>query len=321
MSRSVFRARDDSQGTAILAIVLPVTTAAAELGETGDGRALQPRALIVTVYGLYAREAGGWLSVAALIRLMADLEVDEPAVRSSISRLKRRGILEATPVDGVAGYALSDEARAILDEGDRRIFERPRARLSDGWLLAVFSVPETERQKRHMLRSRLTWLGFGTASAGVWIAPGHLDAETREVLQRYGLDPYVDLFRADYLAFGDVREQVGRWWDFAALREMYDEFLTTYGPVLARWRRRRSVDPVAAFGDYVRALTAWRRLPFLDPGLAGEVLPDNWPGVRAAELFDDLRTRLADPAHAHVERVRGRRTPAARRVPRRPTGG
>ena len=104
---------------------------------------LQPRQLIVTLYGLYAREHGGWLSVAAVVRLMADLGVDEAAVRSSISRLKRRGLLDARRVDGVAGYALSDLARQILAEGDARIFGRRRAEESDGWLLVVFSVPES----------------------------------------------------------------------------------------------------------------------------------------------------------------------------------
>jgi len=77
-------------------------------------RAIRPRALIVTVYGLYAREVGGWLSVQSLIKLMSALGVDEPAVRSSISRLKRRGLLLAEKVDGAAGYALSDRARARI---------------------------------------------------------------------------------------------------------------------------------------------------------------------------------------------------------------
>src|SRR3954453_1371178 len=126
------------------------------------GGAFRPRALIVTTYGLYARDASGWLSVSTLIRLMAEVSVEEPAVRSSISRLKRRGILEARTIDGTAGYALSTSARAILDDGDRRIFERPRAAPGEGWLLAVFSVPESERHRRHALRSRLSWLGFGT---------------------------------------------------------------------------------------------------------------------------------------------------------------
>ncbi|MBA3308665.1 MAG: hypothetical protein H0U28_01200, partial [Nocardioidaceae bacterium] len=64
-----------------------------------------PQQLIVTVYGLYAREQG-WFSVSSLIKLLAELEVDEPAVRSSVSRLKRSGILAAERVDGVAGYGL-----------------------------------------------------------------------------------------------------------------------------------------------------------------------------------------------------------------------
>jgi phenylacetic acid degradation operon negative regulatory protein len=275
----------------------------------------QPRALIVTIYGLYARNqagrSGGWLSVASLIRLMAGLGADQAAVRSSISRLKQREILEPLRLGGVAGYALSRRGSEILAEGDRRIFERPRARMSGGWLLAVFSVPEQERGRRHALRSRLSWLGFGTVSAGVWIAPGHLAGETRDMLARYGLSGYVDLFRADYLAFGDVRAQVGRWWDLDRLERLYQEFLDDSGPVLERWRGRRARaagapgDGAAAFADYVLALTAWRRLPFLDPGLPAELLPADWHGLRAARTFAALRARLAAPARAYAVAVTG----------------
>lgn len=270
-----------------------------------QGRGQQPRPLIVTTYGLYAREAGGWLSVGSLIRLMAEVGVEEPAVRSSISRLKRRGILLAEKVDGVAGYALSDYAREILREGDHRIFERPRAHPDDGWLMAVFSVPESERDKRHLLRSRLTWLGFGTVSSGVWIAPGHLESEARDVLERVGLAEYVDLFRAEHVGFGALREQVAAWWDLEALEAMYEEFVAAYGPVLVRWRRRRRADDAAAFADYVRVLTHWRRLPYLDPGLAPDLLPERWRGAEAADIFFELQKRLAPDAHRHVEAVVG----------------
>ncbi|HEY3750861.1 MAG TPA: PaaX family transcriptional regulator C-terminal domain-containing protein [Pseudonocardiaceae bacterium] len=271
-------------------------------GERGRGH--QPRALIVTVYGLYAREHGGWLGVASLIRLLAEAGVDEPSVRSSISRLKRRGILVAERIDGVAGYALSAQARAILDEGDRRIFERRRATPDEGWVLAVFSVPETERDKRHQLRSRLSWLGFGTVSAGVWIAPAHLFGEARDALDRDGLAAYVDLFTAQYRAFADVRGQVPRWWDLDRLQALYQDFLADHGRLLTRYRRQRRIDDRQAFADYVRALTAWRRLPYSDPGLAPELLPRGWQGVRAAETFFELRRLLDEPAHRFVESVR-----------------
>lgn len=273
-----------------------------------DQRAEQPRSLIVTIYGLYAREAGGWISVASLIRLLAELDVDEPAVRSSISRLKRRGILEAQRQGGAAGYALSGRAREVLSEGDHRIFRRPAARVEDGWLLAVFSVPESERQKRHMLRSRLASLGFGTAAAGVWVAPAHLYDDTRRTLERLELTEYVDLFRSDYLAFGDLRESVALWWDLDALRDLYDDFLGEHGPVLAAWRRRRTADDARAFADYVRALTQWRRLPYLDPGLPAELLPRTWHGAQAADLFFSLQDRLAAPAARHVTAVSAARS-------------
>jgi phenylacetic acid degradation operon negative regulatory protein len=270
-----------------------------------QGRPAQPRALIVTIYGLYARDADGWLSIASLIRLMASLGVPEPAVRSSISRLKQRGLLLPQRRHALAGYGLSPRGRDVLAEDDQRIFDRPAASSADGWLLAVFSVPEDQRSKRHALRSRLSWLGFGTVSSGVWIAPGQLAARTRDTLQRDGLAEYVSLFTAGYLAFGDVAEQVGRWWDLARLEQLYQAFLDTAGPVLGQWQDGNAAGSEQAFADYVRVLTWWRRLPFLDPGLPAELLPAGWHGARAAELFDAIRSRLAAPAADFVAGIIG----------------
>ena len=285
-----------------------------------DPLAAQPRALIVTIYGLYGREVGGWLSIAALIRLLAELGVEEPAVRSAISRLKQRGLVEPRRVEGAAGYGLSDRGRKILEQGDRRIFRRPAgaARGSGDWLLAVFSVPEQERARRHALRTRLAWLGFGTVASGVWIAPAQLAAEAEDVLAADGLAGYVSLFTAGYLAFGDVASKVGQWWDLGRLEELYQAFTAAAGPVRDRWQAGAGPTDQAgaaawaagrqqgaAFADYVRVVTAWRRLPFLDPGLPPELLPPGWHGATAAELFLDLHNRLASAARQHVLAVAG----------------
>jgi phenylacetic acid degradation operon negative regulatory protein len=262
-----------------------------------------PRSLIVTVYGLYAREVGSWLSIASLIKLLAECGVDAPAVRSAISRLKKRGLLVPARIDGVAGYALSEEAHRILREGDRRIFERRRASLGDGWVLAVFSVPESERDRRHQLRSRLSWLGFGAVGSGVWIAPAHLLDSTRDALAHSGLDGYVNLFRADHLGPGDIACQIQGWWDLDRLRGLYDEFLRTHAPVLSRYRATPGAGPAGAFADLVSALTDWRRLPYSDPGLPPEALPPDWAAARAADTFFELYDRLATPARHFAESI------------------
>ena len=49
----------------------------------------------MTFFGAFLRRLGGWIAVADLIALMADVDLDEQAVRSAVSRLKRRGVIAA----------------------------------------------------------------------------------------------------------------------------------------------------------------------------------------------------------------------------------
>ncbi len=264
-----------------------------------------PGSLILTYYGAYGRRAGGGsVPVAALIRLLGALGVDAPSVRSAVSRLKRRGLLVAERAGSrSAGYALSEDARQLLRDGDRRIYDRPRPDGDGSWLLAVFSVPESERRRRHVLRSRLSRLGFGNAAPGVWIAPAHLEEETRHTLRRLELDAYVDLFRGTHTGFTPTREAVARWWDLAALAELHHGFLEVHEPVLRSWSRRRDAPPQDAYRDYLPALDAWRRLPYADPGLPPSLLPADWPGERAAEVFAALDARLRGPGAACADEL------------------
>lgn len=268
-------------------------------GITATSVTVSPRALIVTLYGLYAREIGGWLSVRSVVRLLGEVGVDGQAVRSAVSRLKHRGLLVPEKRDRVAGYTLSDQASDVLFEGDQRIFQRPRTSTSHEWLLAAFSVPESERDKRHRLRTKLTRLGFGTVSAGLWIAPAHVEDVARGALARAGLSEYVDLFRADHVGFRQVSQQVSRWWDLESLDLMYANFVATYGPINEAWSGA-ALEDARAFADYIELLTSWRRLPYLDPGLPPDLLPDDWRATQAADIFFGLRDRIALPARRHA---------------------
>ena len=260
---------------------------------------IAPRQLIMTLYGLYAREEHNWLSVSSVVRLMTDLGEDSAGVRSSISRLKRRGVLEARKVDNAAGYSLSSDALDVLREGDVRIFGPKRASESDGLLIVVFSVPESERERRHQLRTVLSARGFGTISPGVWVAPSMLHDEVARALEARGLTSYVDVFRATYEDFGTLRDRVAQWWDLAAIQAEYDEFLAHFAPIRASWKKS-SKQPQDAFAAYIPMLTVWRRLPYLDPGLPLSVLPAKWSGHRATDLFTDLDALLKQPAREHA---------------------
>ncbi|WKV70198.1 PaaX family transcriptional regulator [Streptomyces sp. PCS3-D2] len=266
---------------------------------------LRPSSLINTVYGAFLRRLGGWISVADLLTLMAELDVEGPAARSAISRLKKKGVLEPER-RGAPGYRLSAAAHPVFDEGDRRIFgSLEPAKLSDGWAMAVFSVPESERAYRYQLRTRLMWLGFGNIAPGVWLAPARLLGDARDMLVRRGLSAYVHLFAADYAAFSDLPGTVSSWWDFPAIEEQYAGFTDAYAPVVADLSHRCDIGGAEAFRHYVPMLTQWRRLPYLDPGLPAELLPADWNAVAARQVFQRLNDVLAAPALRHVREVTG----------------
>lgn len=257
---------------------------------------------IITVLAVFARPEGNWMSIAALVALLSDLRVDPQTVRSAISRMKRRGTLVSEKRQGIAGYSISASTLEVLAEGDVRIFERTRAVLADGWVLAVFSVPERERARRHELRASLTRLGFGTVTPGVWIAPGTMASEARHALDRQELSAYVDLFVGEYATSRDLSVEIGKWWDLDELARLYADFLRTHRDT-HRAALSKTLTAQEAFERYVPMLTQWRRLPYRDPGLPLELLSPQWKGESARTLFDEMNAALQPLARRHVRAV------------------
>lgn len=267
-------------------------------------RAASSKSLIFEIYGAFVRQAGGWIAIADLVVLMADLGVEEQAVRSTVSRMRADGLLQRREIDRQVGYALTPRSEEILEEGDLRIFRGLEpAPLSDGWVLCVFSVPEDQRSRRHQLRQELAWLGFGALGGGVWIAPRRTAARAREVLRRRELDEFVDLFEGTYGGFDDQSSLVRRAWDLDALGGRYTEIVKIAKPILRYWRSSAKTDGRRAFRDYMAVLHPWRKMPYLDPGLPSEVLPVHWEGAAAAEMFSQVVELLEKPAARYVEGV------------------
>jgi len=254
-----------------------------------------PGSLIVSFAGSYLRELGGWIGVADLINCLGAAELSPTSVRQALVRLKSRGFLMAERRSGDAGYALTPAGRHDLATGDRRIYRHGQAAQEAGWVLAVFSVPEPDRHLRHRLRTELSWLGFGTVASGVWVAPRPLTAAARDLLTAAGLDGYVTWFAADHLS--DIN--VAAWWDLAALRARYVDFLSTWQPQTGRFR----VPDDQAFARYLRLIDAWRLFPRLDPGLPAAMLPDGWPAHTAWEVFRDLREAWCEGGWRFVRAV------------------
>jgi phenylacetic acid degradation operon negative regulatory protein len=271
--------------------------------------------LIITLYGLYSRESGDALAVSALIEMLGDLGYDAPGVRSSVSRLKAKGVLKSVKAGNVAKYELAENVAEVFREGDERIFSPTPKRDDDGWVLAIFSVPESMRSRRHQLRTVLSGFGFGFMASGVWIAPLSALERTKKQLDVLGLSQFVDFFRGDYIADHTIRAKVAQWWDMADLDEQFGAFLGLYGDGVEQWTSLLGDDPEralaqstpeirqAAFRYYIPMLTIWRRFPYKDPNLPPEYLPDDWKGMAARDAFLEVHRLIAPMAAAHARHL------------------
>lgn len=261
---------------------------------------------VITVFGLYGRPCGNVIPVAALVRLLTELGHEAASVRSSISRLKKKGVLVSERIEGQNGYAMMRDLEPYLQLGDKRIFAPEAASVGDPWLLASFSVPESDRKDRHRIRAGLARMGFGTVVPGLCIAPSRLQDEALDYMEKHGLGNYIEFFVSQPVGDFDLRHKVAQWWNLGQLEVQYGEFLQAYGPEVERWANWPSQDENAlreAFRAYVPMVTQWRRLPYMDPGLPPELLPTDWKGVEARRVFTELNRTLGPLSARYAQRV------------------
>ncbi|MFI5953998.1 PaaX family transcriptional regulator C-terminal domain-containing protein [Cryptosporangium sp. NPDC051539] len=244
--------------------------------------------LLRTIVGTSLRRIGGWIAVAHLVELAGTVGLPEPRTRTALARIKAKGLLSAQVRDGMPGYAITPGAVPMLERGDRRIFHPRTMAPGDRWCLVSYSVPESDRDLRHQLRRRLTWIGCGVVSPSLWICPEYLTGDVEEILADLGLA--ATIFLADSVRGG---ARVAQWWDLGAIRARHSAFLAgDFG--------EPGIDP---YRVWIRALDSWRIIPYLDPGLPASLLPPDWPGHRSAERFRSLRDQVLPRAHAYVDGV------------------
>lgn len=260
--------------------------------------------LLRTIVGTSLRRLGGWIAVADLIELARAVGIPAPRARTALSRVKAKGLLIPQHHGKVPGYALTAAATPMLERGDRRIYHPRSMTERDRWCLISYSVPEENRDLRHQLRRRLSWIGCGSVSPALWICPEYLTDEVEEALAELRLGPNATLFLANEVrGVANLRDAVTGWWDLDALRARHDAFLAAHAEQIRA--PDATTSPEQAYATCIRGLDTWRVIPYLDPGLPCSLLPNDWPGNRSVPLFLELRDRLLPHAHAYVEQATG----------------
>jgi phenylacetic acid degradation operon negative regulatory protein len=244
-------------------------------------------------------DAGEAVWTSTIVEFLDSLGVEEKSARQALARTAADGWLTSERVGRSVRWSLTAPGRRLLTEGAERIyaFGTPAPSWDGHWLILYVSVPESRRRLRHRLRTKLTWAGFGSPGPGMWISPSSTrESEARAVIEGLGLDIGALSFHARFAGVGDEQAMVRRAWDLDAVAARYGDFIEAFEDL-------RPTSLEATMLAQIRLVHEWRRFPFLDPRLPAELLPPDWIGGHARDLFVSRHAAWADRARRHWRRL------------------
>ena len=267
----------------------------------------RPRAAMLTLYGDYVLHKSGEIGIGSLVRLLSNFGLSEQAIRSAVSRMCRAGLLKVRREEQKSYYSLTENGHSLLTKGTQRIFVRKNNQWDGSWNIVIYSVPERRREARDRLRLELSWLGYGPLSEATWISPYDLTKEVEDLAERLQIKEYIQMFQAKHQGSADPKKIVSRCWDLGRIHERYANFIAKYRPKLEYHLKRlqagENVEPSECFVERFNLIHEYRKLPFLDPDLPQELLPENWLRPQAAALFNEYHDSLAEKANEYFDSV------------------
>jgi phenylacetic acid degradation operon negative regulatory protein len=233
---------------------------------------------IVTVYGDVVVPRGEVLWMGSLIEICNRIGIRENLVRTAVSRLVVAGRLQGERQGRRSFYRLAPTARAEFAQATARLYTHD-ARPAGWQLLAVDELPDETRRQFHMAQ----------VGGGCWLAPdwGQMPDGARLVMRVPDSQP-------------EAMPGIAAFWELRPLQDRYDTFLARFLPVATALEQGHTLTPADALTLRLLLVHSYRAAVLRDPFLPVSLLPQDWSGTRARELFRNLYLALTPPAELDI---------------------
>jgi phenylacetic acid degradation operon negative regulatory protein len=270
-------------------------------------RIIRPQSAMLTLYGDYLLGRREEIGIGSLITLFTNFGLSDQAVRSAVSRMCHANILKARSKGRKSYYSLTPRGHDLLTTGAQRIFVRKDTSWDGTWNIVTYAIPEEERKTRDTLRRELIWMGYGALSGATMISPYDLTNQVMELAEKLGVVERIQIFKAEQQGLVNAKKVVSTCWDLDRIHDMYAKFMDKYQPRYENWLQRlQNNDDIGSseyFLERFLLIHEYRKLPFYDPDLPGELLPENWLRPEAATLFQKFHDLLTDKATEYFNSV------------------
>jgi phenylacetic acid degradation operon negative regulatory protein len=251
-----------------------------------DAGRLRVWSLVITILGDVAHPHGGNMSMADLLSMTDQLEIDQGAIRTALSRLSKEEWVIATKTGRTSSYEFSASGRAAFEPASARVYAAKYAPEGNDWMLAV--LPPQRAKDRQAMQKLLGAANALQTQSGVAMWPLTL-APKRGFLEQLGC-----------LCFTGDLDIVPAW--------AKAEFAPSEAEVLAQ----RFIEKFTALANFNGKLTSvdamlarililhdWRRMLLRYPVVPTALQPDDWSMPSAHKLISKTYKSLLDQSEDH----------------------
>lgn len=205
---------------------------------------------------------------------------DKETINEAVDNLVEKGLIEKSETKGLR--------LTPVGAGVRKSLTRARQEEWDGrWRVMFFDIPEVQRDIRDSLRSELKKLSFGLWQRSVWVTPFDISAELGAYLEKQSLSDTVQIVVGERFGGLDDRKFASRVWPLNEVNEEYKHLLGAWKEEVGKesTAEERLEAAASLHNHYLDILVS-------DPRLPPELLPSDWVGDDAHELFKKLKSIL-----------------------------
>lgn len=258
------------------------------------------RALLISVLGQWVGPTDTAVWTATLVGTLEALGIESRAARQAVNRTASDGWLEGESIGRYTRWRLTPSGRRMIGSAVPRVQRSIVAdRTWDGtFLLLTLTGTALDRDTRERLAVGLDFEGFGTLGTGVWVAVGEGAREGADsVLSSCGIKDQALLFSATTVDGAETpAEVVALAWDLGTAAAAHEAFLEEFEHVVPSTESE-------AFALRTRMAHEWRHLLSVDPSLPLELLPADWVGTRARQVFQQQFSQWAESANSYYIRL------------------
>ncbi|QGQ46349.1 PaaX family transcriptional regulator C-terminal domain-containing protein [Metabacillus sediminilitoris] len=267
---------------------------------------MKPRSLMYTLYGEYIQYYGGEIWVGSLIQIMNKFGVSESSVRGAIFRMVQKNLMQVRKIGNKSYYSVSEQGKRKVDEGVKRVYTTQSQTWDGMWRVLTYSFPEEKRELRNEIRNELNWTGFGVISNSTWVSPNPLEEQVLEMIETYQIEDNIFLFSAASIVSHDNQSIIKKGWDLDRISNEYNIFIEKYTPKFEELREKalnNTLTDDECFIERTNLVHQYRKFLFQDPGFPRDLLPPQWAGTKARELFWNIHQLISIPAVRFFESV------------------